>query len=165
MNSRAALKYVVLFMGALGILLASLPFLGSFSPSDAARANRPHFSLAELRPGTFIERDGERSKVFVLRDHSGEVFVYTVPFLKGKYWLPDVRWERPNLSCNSFGPESKDGFLEEGGVFHCRDSAYGEYYEGELRWTLNGKSLGVRTEDMRVPKHEVINDTLYLEGW
>jgi len=150
-------------MGAIGVTLASVPFIGSLAPSREARATRPGVDLSKLAPGTFVEKENARSRLFVLKDDSGLVYIFAVPFIRKKYWLPDIRWAPWGIPCESFGPDNENGILTVEGTFHCRDSVYGDYYERELHWAFDGSSLGVRTENMPVPKHEVDGDWLYLE--
>ena len=165
MNSKTILKIAVLIVAVIGILLASIPFFGSLVPSKKASASRPHIDLTTLERGTFLETDSRWSKIFVLHTQSDEIYVFVVPFVNNRYWLPDISWEKMNLPCNSFGPDHENGVLVAGGTFHCRDSEYSDYYEGELRWRLSGESLGVRTQDMQVPEHEIDGMRLYLEEW
>ena len=118
--------------------------------------------LDKLAPGTFLEKGSEYSHYFVLRDFDGQVRLFSVRYYQGKYWIADLDWERPFLSCNDFGPDADGNRLVKGGHFRCRDESMGDWYSRESVWNYAGKNLGTRTGDMPEARYDIRGNTLFI---
>ena len=142
----------ILAMAALASLALSTVFLGSLAPNtkslERADESGRSVSLESLEVGSFLTRQDEFFRYFVLRDFEGAVRVYSVPYREGAFWIADLRWDRPFLPCIDFGPDSDGRMLVQGGAFRCRDDDLSEWWQRESVWDYSGRSLGVMSANM-----------------
>jgi len=143
-----------------------MPFLGSLSPNsrsiERAGESGRAVDLEDLKAGTFLEKGSEYYRYFVIRDFEEQVKVYAVPYHEGKYWIADLRWDRPFLPCEDFGPDVDGNRLIEGGAFRCRDESMSDWWRKETVWDYSGKSRGVRSGNMPEARYEIRNRILFI---
>jgi len=163
--SRHKLQRPVVIAGLASLIAASVFFFSAPGPHQKDRPVSPRIDIATLRPGSFIEQELETSRVFVLRDFDSRIYVFTVPFWDGAYWLPQFDWSHPAIACADFGPDTTEGKMTEGGAFRCRLPHYGEFFRREHSWSYSGENLGYRTADMKIAEHEVDQNFILLPHW
>lgn len=167
MNKRT-LKVALIAMTALGVGALTVPFLGSLSPNSQSVENalqsRTVVDLAELAPGTFVEKGSEYTRFFVLRDFDGEIYVYEVRHLGDAYRIPDGSWDRPYMPCRRFGPEASGNRLVRNGSIRCHDPDLSDSWRRELTWSYSGKSMGERTGDIPRVDFDVRERVLMIKG-
>lgn len=159
-------------MGLIAILVLGLTLLRSLSPTWRSASLLPRFDVSGLGSGshTYFEREGvgrirPLSKYLVIRSPSSNLFVYEVPIRDGNFVLPDLHWWRWGIECKDFRPDTIDGKVTGDSVIRCQDSEVAEWsdwWRRELRWSIDGKNLGTRTEDMQVPKYVVEYNEIVL---
>ena len=153
MSRRKLLVSLLTVTVVAGLLFVAKPFVWSLNPSANAGATLPHIDISDLEPGEYRYHNSEgrgwlEVSWLIIRNYSGEIYVYAVPRHKGKYFMPDITWFRWGGLCDEFAPEVVNGKLKENGVSRCYDEGIGEWASGEWRWSLDGKNLGNYTSDM-----------------
>lgn len=83
-----------------------------------------------------------RLRFFVLRNHDGEVYVYSIRHYGNAYHIADISWDRPFMTCVDFGPDASGNQLLEGGKIRCHDARMSDWPQRELVWDYSGKSMG-----------------------
>ncbi len=146
----------------------SIPFAGSLSPNSRSVDNADQTGIAVdlggLSPGTYLEKAGEYSRYFVIRDFDGEVYVYVVRHYGDAYRVPDITWDRPSIPCVQFGPEASGNRLVRDGKIRCHDPDLSDWWRRELVWDYAGRSMGERTDDIPEADYEVLDDMLIIKG-
>ena len=160
------LKFALLTLTLIAIGAISVPFLGSLSPNSrslehAGEAGRV-VDLKDLATGTFLEKGSEYSRYFVIRDFEGQVRLYAVTYRQQMYWIADLRWDRPFLPCENFGPDADGNRLIKGGAFRCRDESMSDWWRKESGWDYSGKNRGERSGDMPESRYEIRDDMLFI---
>ena len=150
---------IIVSFGLFTLLLIAVPFFKYMTPSARALANRPYFDLSNIQKAQYIEFQPGK---FVLKLCEGEINVYSVPFQDNKYLLPDLKWDRAYIPCDSFKPDSDGTNLKVEGKFRCIDSSLNEFWSTEYVWDFSGRNLGKHTEDLQVPAYEIEGTSLYL---
>jgi len=161
MNRVALIRLLAVLLIA-GILLSAVPFLSSFSPSERSVSELPSVKLPDLLPGqfTFIEdplaTNQWPSKLMLLRQMNGELFVWSIPTRNGVIAMPDIHWWRPGKLCPSFAPDFSTGAIA------CADPTFSAWEREHLRWRLDGKSIsGVIEEMPRIQGQERSGEFVY----
>jgi len=162
---RRRLQITAVIVGLAFIGVAAVLLFSSRDRVGTERPDRPRIDIAALLPGNFIEQKLDVARVFVLRDLDGQIYVFTVPFWDGAYWLPEFDWSHPAIACADFGPDTTEGELTEDGAFRCRLPHYGEFFRREHSWSYSGENLGYRTADMKIAEHEIDRNIVLLPHW
>lgn len=145
-RSHLVLLFMVLLAAAL--LVASIPFFLSLSPSERSVAALPRVKVPTLLPGQFafvddpFATDQWPSRLMMLRQKTGELFVWSIPTYKGVMAMPDNHWWRADIPCPSFGPD----FSSE--VIACSDPNLHSSRREAFRWHLDGKNISGHVDDM-----------------
>ena len=142
--SRAVLGRVTLALGAVGVCLAAIPFIGSLAPSASIEAKLPRIRVADLKPGevVFLDAKPYGRRVLVLKQYDQSLRVFGVPVKEGRVGMPDFHWWHPMYWCKDFGPEMTDGRFLPNSLITCHDSPLPDgAWQTYWRWDLNGKSL------------------------
>lgn len=159
------LRYSIVGLIFFGIVLASIPFIGSLKPSARATALGTPIDISDQEPGTVEEYETRWGHAFVVYRPGEDVVVFHVSGNEHVYMLPDEKWYRAFIPCEDFGFEPQHGLITEESVFRCRQAQYGEWWESELVWTIEGRSLGQYTEDMPPAPYERYGDKLVIDPW
>lgn len=165
MSNRQALRYAVIGMMLLSIVLISIPFVSSMRPSARADAVGSPVDISGQESGTVQEYVTSWGRAFVVRQSDSELHVFHIWTNGSTYMLPDEKWYRAFIPCEDFGVDPAQGLATEASVFRCRSSSWGDYWEAEFVWTLDGRSLGKNTEDMPATPFERYGDKLILNPW
>ena len=152
-----------------GIVLASIPFTSSLSPSAKARADRPQYDISSIQIGDFSLKkinggDAWDSYVLIIRDWNNQISVHLVPSKNNKIMMPDHHWGKPfGHYCTNFGPDiDSDNKLLKGGYIRCHDKDVPEWMEPVWVWSYTGKSNNINVKDMYTVEHEISGSTLYV---
>ena len=147
---RRNLKYLLLGLGALGLLAASAVFVQSLAPSAGTDAALPRVPTASIPPGGFqfvpdiYEQRPDPDHVMFVRTREGRLYAWRIPVRAGAYSLPDHHWWKPEFSCLELRPD----FNAQ--VIHCMDQRLPGWAQERYRWRLDGKSLSDQVPDMMV---------------
>jgi len=129
-------------------------------PNSKSEYTRLRIGVGDLAPGHYrIDRHiefGEGSfgwGFLVIRRMDGIVDVWDLIIDRdGEVAMPDLTWRRPGFRCQVFGPSEDFGNTPESATIQCWDKDLPDFWASELRWTLDGVSLGEYTPNMeRVP--------------
>lgn len=160
LNKKKIYVAAVILLGGAGLIIASVPFVGSLSPSETAKAEKAAWEMPPvpgLEPGQVLVRqvsesarreypDGSWSMILgkrdiLIRDIEGVYHSFRVPTWKDKVILPRRYWGQWDGECEKFGPKTMDGVLAVSAIIECND-ATGSWWDGaEPKWSLEGKSL------------------------
>lgn len=155
-----------------GIVLSFVPFALSLLPSERADAALPRVDVSGIAPGTyklvspenvFETFNGFKQSVYFLRTRDGNLHAWTVYAKNGEVGMPDYHWWKTYFSCEEFGPNLKDGFIDENSLIQCHDPGF---YSGQAdywRWHLNGKAVSQYVDDMQ-PARGVIEGDHFVLG-
>ena len=123
-----------------GLIFATIPFIQSMNPTDAARDRaKVIVKLSELPENRPMEFDYRSNRAFVVKNHTLTVFL--MPYWNQSYRLPDPTWERAFVPCNTFIAD------EEG--FSCEDPSLGRDSNEQATWDLAGNNKGVWMPDLQ----------------
>lgn len=156
-------KVVLIVFALIGFAFLAMWLMEKLAANDTPV--QPSVRLADLKTGTFVELELPASRVFVLRDFDNQLRIFSVPFSDSAYWLPEFDWAHPAIPCADFAPDNKDGMLLPDGQFRCRKPDQGEFFRREHAWSYDGKNLGYRTSDLKVPAYEVTEEALLITNW
>lgn len=143
--SRRLLIRVFLCLVALGIGFLTIPFSSSLLPSEKVFADRPRVKIPDLQPGQFAfvaNPTWENGEFLFVRRPNGKLDVWHTLRRDGQHVLPDLHWWRPGMPCNNFGPDFDKGIIQ------CFDPELYPWAKQNFIWSLDGKSLTKRVDDM-----------------
>lgn len=158
---RTTLLFSVVFFALVGAVLISYPFIKSLSPNEKQVNELPRTDISNLKNGSFIEAQGPWYRAFILKGEAGGLRIFSVPYYGDKYRMPDPTWNRPNGSCDKFGPESEGNRLVSEGRFRCFDENASRWVM-DLEWDFEGSSLVTPYEDMQIPKYEIRGQSVFF---
>ncbi len=161
MNRTALVRLFAVLLTA-GLLLALAPFFSSLSPSEQAIAALPRIKVPSLAPEQFkivenpVSNNQSPSKLMLLRQKNGKLFVWSIPVRDGVFAMPDIHWWRPGMTCPSFAPD----FANE--VIACTGSYLPAWWREHLRWRLDGTNISGRVDDMpRIQGQERLGEFIF----
>jgi len=131
----------------LGLIAAGVPFIKSMNPDAKAIAALPRIDISEIKPGQFTIKYPNlpgwfgyyQKGVFIYRKYDGSINFWRVPVKNGKVGMPDMHWWQPMYFCENFGPNVKNGKVEEAKPITCHDDAF-DSWKKVWTWDINGKS-------------------------
>ncbi len=143
-------------------MFALAPFVSSLSPSEQAIAALPRVKIPSLTPEQFaivenpVSNNQSPSKLMLLRQKSGQLFVWSIPVRNGVFAMPDIHWWRPGISCLSFAPDF------ENEVIACTDSDLPAWWSEHLRWRLDGTNISGSVDNMpRIQGQERLGEFIF----
>ncbi|NRA84629.1 MAG: hypothetical protein HRU22_12925 [Gammaproteobacteria bacterium] len=161
---RKFLKHSVLLMLCVGIVLISLAFIQSLTPSEKARSVRSEHDISTLNNGeyrfdVFGRENLWAQKVLLLKTNAGELFVYVLPSNEEGIPLPEHWWGFGNNMhlCKDFRPT-----ITIDGNIKCHDIDMPDWGKDAWIWDLNGKSRTFWVADLMSPSIEIRNQTVYI---
>lgn len=157
---RRTYTVALVLLGVIGLVLAGVPFIGSLSPTDNAKAEwaswntppepnleRGHVLIRQISNSERRENaDGSWSPLWgkrdlLIRDHDGKFYSFRLPTWNGKVVLPRLYWGQWDGECEELGPKTTNGALLSDTTIRCNDSA-GSWWSGDTpEWSLAGESL------------------------
>ena len=155
MKSNLVIATIVLI--SIGVIIAAIPFIQSMNPSAQAQNNLPRVRVTGINPGQYrlenyipshSSSDDWKLVAFVYKKRNGELRVWRLFSKNGAVGMPDLSWTRPMLECQEFGPTRVDGIVDETQPITCHDDNISDFWKEEWRWTIDGKNMGKRVEDM-----------------
>lgn len=171
-SRRKILTISTLVTALVGVALSFVPFALSLQPSERADAALPRIDVSNISPGTyklvtpedaFETFNGFKQSVYFLRTKDGNLRAWAVYARNGEVGMPDYHWWRTYFSCKEFGPDLKDGVIDEKSLIQCHDK---DLYQGQVeywRWQLNGKAVSQYVDDMQ-PANGVIEGEYFVLG-
>lgn len=140
---RSAARALVIALGIVGLGFFAIPFVSSLQPNERAHDPSRAIDVSALRAGYFLTVDGRSVRYFIVRDNSGAVDTFAVPYKKGKgVLMPDVHWWRFGGRCQDFAPDHEGGRLLSGAQFRCRDTEFPTDFAKGWVWDTRGRNLG-----------------------
>ena len=155
MKSKLVIATIVLI--SIGVIIAAIPFIQSMNPTAQAHNNLPRVRVTGIDPGQYrlenyipshSSSDDWKLVAFVYKKRNGELRVWRLFSKNGAVGMPDLSWTRPMLECQEFGPTRVDGIVDETKPITCHDDNISDFWKEEWRWTIDGKNMGKRVEDM-----------------
>lgn len=160
MTKKKVLVRIVFFMSFISIVMVSIPIISSLQPPASAGSALPHINIDDLPAGSYrFEESGRKGwmgiRWLILKDHDGQLYVYSVPTNEGQVMMPDINWFKWGGSCKHFHPETVNSQIKPNGVIRCHDDDISEWSAAEWRWNYKGKNLGRNTADMKTQRFKI----------
>lgn len=151
---RALLVVVTSMLGISGLLLASMPLVGSLQPSEAVYDKYLHVDVSGLAVGEYIDAETDTGFYRVLKRDKASFQVISLWKHQSEYLL----------SGPFGGYEYCKNFVQQDG-FQCFDrySHNGELsWLNQYRWTSDGRYIGDEEERFNLPRVEFKRSGKYL---
>ena len=174
---KLVLRRAVVGLLLLGLVGACTPFALSLLPNDKGRAGLHRIVVSDLAPGEYrfhqIVDPGPSSSptsrygwgALLIRHPDGELAVWDVPIgWDEQIGMPDLIWARRALPCDDFRPSTNFPTSLKGVTIECWDDDLPLYWREELRWTLDGVSLGRHSPDMERIDGRIVGDDFLIGG-
>lgn len=141
--NRRFLTYIIASIAAVGLVIAAIPFIQSWRPSETAAANRVVLELDEFAPATYQVIAGRNARLYILHFPLGTYRAFKVPVEDGRVRMPDIHWWRRGrlYNCVDFGPDDPSQPLTNHSLFRCHDSATPEWWATRWKWRLDGSNV------------------------
>ena len=151
-----------------GVILASIPFVGALKPPANAGEGLPHVDISDLKENEYLIYDlndkwwrySTRYMIIRFQDNNYNIY-YMSRNMDGATMLPDLRWWRPGWPCNDFRPSTTDGKITGDSVIQCFDT--NEKYRPDISWKATGEPIDHSFDAMeRVEKYSVESNYLVI---
>lgn len=172
-SRRKVLTISTIVTALIGVILLFVPFVLSLSPTERADAALSRIDVSNIAPGTYklvalenpFETHNEfKESIFFLRTRNGNLQAWFMLAKKGEVGMPDFHWWNSYFACKAFGPDMKDGFIDENSLIQCHDNGL---YPGQAsiwRWRLNGEAVSKNAVDDMYPARGVIEGDYFVLG-
>lgn len=161
---RKALTMLTLATAVVGIAMLLVPFGLSLFPNDRAYAALPRFDISDILPGTYKLAtlpkapetfNGFKQSVYFIKTQNGDLRAWVVYAKNGEIGMPDYHWWQTYYTCREFGPDLKDGVIDENSLIRCHDKDPSPGFTDHWRWKLDGKAISQYIDDMQPAGGEV----------
>lgn len=162
MNQRKKILWTgMLSFLLVGVVLVSIPFIGSFNPPANAGEGLPHIDISELHENEYMIYDLDdkwwrylTSFMIVRFQRNNYSIYYMSRNMDGATMLPDLRWRRPGWPCHDFRPSTINGKVTGESIIQCFDND--DEYRPGITWKETGESIDHSYDSMeRIEKYSV----------
>jgi hypothetical protein len=161
------LGYAVVATLLVGVVLASVPFVGSLRPSAKAktlagmqRIDITDFAASSYRLITVRNRRVEESEELtryrpgkawlIIRDDLGRFFVYNLPTWEDAVLMPRSTWGELAGFCQDFGIAMTESRITDQTMIQCNDANNDQHFAEHWYWSLDGRNKSRELPDLQL---------------
>ena len=140
MNSRRIkITAAVLAIASTALLIGVL--IAALNTDNKKPRKLASVDVSELKPGHVLISDTDALRYYVIRPHTGDIYVIAAPLDDNTVPMPESYWWKPIMRCIDFGLSGSGGEITEGTRFHCRDPGQPDEWVQRWQWDIQGRHI------------------------
>lgn len=172
MTRRRLLQTMLISLMLCGLAAVLFVFMRALSPPDFRSGPTFEIAVQDMAPGSgklIVLQKSQRIETrrytrfktgqgfLVLKDHSGDYYLYWVPVWDDRILMPWRAWGQHEGTCD----ELQFGRTQSGeSMLYCKNADWPEFLTRQWYWTFSGRNLGEELPDLTPVRFNILSGVM-----